>query len=673
MGCASHAPLAFAPLVFTPKGSRCLLSPGAGSIVSSDMAAPGRSPPSRVPRPLGGGSSLALLLSLGLLLLWAGPTVAQQQPEPPGPAAPITALVEQLVALFPTLQGEVLEVQGATLTLDVGRKDGGRPGLTLEVFRQGREIKHPRTGEVLGRTEQRLGTVSIAEVQESFSVARLGQGGEVRPGDRFRLSAGRIKLVLLPLLGGARENLVEAATHELVERLNASGRFQVAMGDAINVFLSQEGLKAEDVLEGRGVKQVAERFKLEHLLAVHFKRVQNRPYMEVRFFSLPRPEAAVSAAFFVPASIRAASQSSQFSASGRTSNPPQAKPRSLLARLLGGDVEAGAYSSGESALPLKEVARFPFPVLAMDVAVHPTDRIPRIVVTDSEKVYVYKIVRQKLEPEWTISARSMGRVVSVQLVDLNGDGTFEVVGNRWHPESGLNSFIIGTKDGKPRFLADDIGFFLLAVDLKGDGYKQTLWTQPPSPEKFFSHGQAEQVVLKSGKLVTDKAVRVHAAFRPMGATFSNIAGKDTRALAFVDDFNRLQIALEGEDLWRSSSAVGGGYMTVEVINREFFGGRSKFFKIEPAPLAVDLDGDGIEEIVVPQNTVKEGLLAVIFKGPAGFRLQSVESGFEGPITGLGAFRTEDSAQPTLVASVVRFKNFLKQSGETQIIMTVPQE
>jgi hypothetical protein len=55
----------------------------------------------------------------------------------------------------------------------------------------------------------------------------------------------------------------------------------------------------------------------------------------------------------------------------------------------------------------------------------------------------------------------------------------------------------------------------------------------------------------------------------------------------------------------------------------------------------------------------------------------VESGFEGPITAVGAFRTEDSLQPTLVASVVRFhgviQGFLKRSGETQIIMTVPQE
>jgi hypothetical protein len=101
--------------------------------------------------------------------------------------------------------------------------------------------------------------------------------------------------------------------------------------------------------------------------------------------------------------------------------------------------------------------------------------------------------------------------------------------------------------------------------------------------------------------------------------------------------------------------------------------RSLFYKIEPTPLAIDLDGDGVDEVIVPQNIVKEGLLAIVFKGPAGFRLQSIDTGFEGFITALGGFKTNDATQPTLIATVVRFKNFLKTSGETQVIMTVPQE
>jgi hypothetical protein len=219
-----------------------------------------------------------------------------------------------------------------------------------------------------------------------------------------------------------------------------------------------------------------------------------------------------------------------------------------------------------------------------------------------------------------------------------------------------------------------VGEFLFAVDLRGTGVKQTLWTQRFSPSEFFTPGQAEQVVLKDGKLVVDKSVRVPPKFRPMGAAFSTINGKDTRALAFIDEFNRLQVSTDGEELWRSSTSVGGGYMEVEQdYTYSSRTSRSKFYKIEPTPLAVDLDGDGIEELVIPQNLVKEGLVAVVFKGPAGFRLQSVNTGFEGGITALAAFKNEDASQPTLIASVVRFTNFLKTSGETQIIMTVPQE
>jgi len=612
-----------------------------------------------------------------IVLFWAGLASAQPQGQatPPGPppaAAPLTVLVDELTDLFPKVQGEVVEVRDTTLTLDVGKKDGARPGLELELFREGREIKHPKTGAVLGKAEEALGRVRITEVQEAFSLGAVGTGSKVKPGDRFRVSAGKVNLVLLPLLGGVREGLVEAATQELAERLGASGRFRVTMGDAINVFLGQEGIKAEQFLQGKGVKEAAERFRAENILAVYFKRVQNKPYMEVRFFALPQPDPVINTAFFVPSTIKAAAPGGRFSGGG-PANPPQARPRSLLARLLGGDLEAGSYSSGESTIPLRVVARFNFPVLALDVSVGPKDKIPRMAVSDGDQVYMYRIVDQKIEPEWSKSVRSMGRVFSVQLADLDGDGFLEVIGNRYNPKLGLNSFILTSKDGKPTYVADDVSDFLFAVDLKGDGIKQTLWAQRFSPTTFFTPGQAEQVVVKNGKLVVEKPVRVPASFRPMGAAFSNIAGKDTRALAFVDEQNRLQVSTEGEEVWRSSTSVGGGYMEIE---QEYLGGRtarSKFYKIEPTPLAVDLDGDGVEELVVPQNLVKEGLLAVVFKGPAGFRLQSVNTGFEGGITALGAFRTEDSTQPTVIAAVVRFNNFLKTSGETQVIMTVPQE
>jgi len=87
------------------------------------------------------------------------------------------------------------------------------------------------------------------------------------------------------------------------------------------------------------------------------------------------------------------------------------------------------------------------------------------------------------------------------------------------------------------------------------------------------------------------------------------------------------------------------------------------------PLSVDLDGDGIDEIVVPQNQFP-GRLAVVFKGPGGYRFQTVNSGFEGTVVALGAITGDGT--PALVIAVTRYTNMLSTQGETQIIMTTAE-
>jgi hypothetical protein len=582
-------------------------------------------------------------------------------------------VIDQALALFPVIDGDVVEVQDATLTLSVGRRDGAQPGLTLEVVREGREIRHPRTGQLLGKTEQAIGRAVISEVFEAYSVATLdGEGATA--GDRVRTPAGKVRLVLLSLAGaGVKADLIEAATNELYEGLNRSGRFQVVLGEQIAAWLAQQQIKPDEFMKGRGVREAADRFKADQILVAYFTRSEKRPFAEVRLFSKGGVEPALTAAFFVPTSIKPA-QPGRFSGADRQGpQAPERKAKSLLARLLGGDLEAGTYSTGESAIPLKEVARFGFPVLSMDVAIMPADRLPRLVITDGERIYVYKLVDRALEPEYTYYARALGRVHSVQFVDLTGDGVLSVVANRFDTRVGMNSLIVGFRNGKPSALVDQIDSILLAVDETGSGVSQTLWAQRYSPETFFTRGQADRMVIRDGKLARDRPAVVPDIFRATGAAFSNIMGKDTRSLAFIDEFNRLHLASSaGEQLWRSSSQVGGGGQKLEVVRHIERGARSFFYTMQPMPLAVDLDGDGIQEIVVPQNQLDGGVLAVIYRGPAGLRFQQVTTGFEGTVTALGAIPSEDSGAPSLIAAVVRYRTVLKSGGETQIIMTTPE-
>jgi hypothetical protein len=599
---------------------------------------------------------------------------AQGPPARPAtpPSPPLVAIADQVAALFPRVSGDVIEVQGSTVTLGIGKRDGVQPGLELALFRQGRELRHPKTGEVLGRAEVAVGRVRVEQVSEAFSTATLTAGTQAEAGDVARISAGKQRLTVIALVSSVRDTVVEAALSEIVDGLNRTGRFQVGMGDRVGVWAAEQGIKPEELLEGRGLAQAAERFKLEHVLALHFSMVQKRPFVEARFMTLPSTTALMTSSAFVPASVRTA-QRERFS-SGGDRNPAQPKQRSLLARILGGELEAGSYSSGENSIPLKEIGKFGFPVLSMDVTVAPKDQVPRLVLTDGDRIWLYRIVERALEPEWTYETRFTrpGRIVSVQLADVDGDGVLEVVANRYHADPGilLTSFIVATRNSKPVEIVWDSSQFLYAFDADGSGVKKTMWGQAFSPETFFKKGHAVRQVLKGDKLVDDGPVRVPAAFRATGAAMANIAGKapGPRSLVFVDEQNRLRVALEFEETFRSSTPVGGGgHLKVELLKpRTERGGRSEFFHFEPMPLAVDLDGDGIDEIVVPMNHLA-GHLAIVFRGPAGYRLQTVNSGFEGLISGLGAIPGDNP--PTLIAAVVRFSNFFRTAGETSIIMT----
>jgi hypothetical protein len=590
---------------------------------------------------------------------------------PPAPSASLLAIADQVAALFPRVSGEVIEVQGSTVTLGIGKRDGVQPGLELTLFRQGRELRHPKTGELLGRTESQVGRVRVEQVFEAYSTGSVPAGTQPAAGDVARISAGKQRITIVAMASGVRETVVEAALTEIVEALNRTGRFQVAMGDRVGVWASEQGIKPEQLLEGRGLAEAAERFKLEHVLALHFSLVQKRPFVEARFLSLPVTTALMTSTAFVPPSVRAA-PGQRFS-SGGDRNPAQPKQRSLLARILGGELEAGSYSTGENSIPLKEIGKFGFPVLSMDVAVAPKDQIPRVVLTDGDRIWLYRVVERAMEPEWTYDNRFTrpGRIMSVQLADLDGDGGVEVVAYRYHadPQILLTSFILGTRAGKPVEIYSDSSQFLYAFDVEGGGLKKTVWGQTFSPDTFFRKGQAIRYALKGDKLVPDGTVRVPAAFRATGATMANIAGKGQplRSLVFIDEHNRLRVSAESEETFRSTTPVGGGgYLKVELLKRTERGGRSEFFHFEPTPLAVDLDGDGVEEVIVSQNQL-DGHLAILFRGPAGYRMQTINSGFEGVITALGAIHGENP--PTLIAAVVRFNNYFRTTGETQIIMT----
>jgi len=82
---------------------------------------------------------------------------------------------------------KIANVDGATLYINAGSEGGIKVGEEFTVYRVGKQIKDPDTGEVLGADEVKVGRVKVTAVKgPRFSTAAAVSGSDFKTGDTLR-------------------------------------------------------------------------------------------------------------------------------------------------------------------------------------------------------------------------------------------------------------------------------------------------------------------------------------------------------------------------------------------------------------------------------------------------------------------------------------------------------
>ncbi|MBN2516916.1 MAG: hypothetical protein JXC33_12900 [Deltaproteobacteria bacterium] len=84
----------------------------------------------------------------------------------------IPSFVAEIVKQFP-IEGLIIQLRGKKVTLDIGEKAGVSKGMQFKVYEEGPFIKHPVTGDILGREKTQIGFITVTEVQEKLSFAKV--------------------------------------------------------------------------------------------------------------------------------------------------------------------------------------------------------------------------------------------------------------------------------------------------------------------------------------------------------------------------------------------------------------------------------------------------------------------------------------------------------------------
>ncbi|UCD35090.1 MAG: VCBS repeat-containing protein [Nitrospiraceae bacterium] len=146
--------------------------------------------------------------------------------ERPAPVrAGVSAAGKKVLAYFEPLNGLVTEQDGTEVTISLDEGGPVRRGMRLSVYREGEPFYHPVTNELIGRTEEFVGRIETAGEEGSSGMYPCTVlSGDVREGDRARISSSKIKLAFFqdrkanwPVSEAFYNELRDSGRFELVE------------------------------------------------------------------------------------------------------------------------------------------------------------------------------------------------------------------------------------------------------------------------------------------------------------------------------------------------------------------------------------------------------------------------------------------------------------------------
>lgn len=463
------------------------------------------------------------------------------------------SLAQGLVAMFPAAQGYVVSVDGGEAFVDLAEKDLMRPGMELQLYRTGADMVHPVTKQVLGTYETDLGHLRLTEVRDTYSRGGIeaAAGASVAAGDRARVSARRLR-ALLALSGTAPGVEPGPLALALVGRGNESGRFTVVDEPAWAPALAALGTTPQAIaadpasLIALGAKAGAD------LLLLVAVEAGARPIVavDVRSLRTGAPLGVLREAWPVPGTETAASPAT----------PRQPAPVPAAAGTPAGEepapatppvsaVEPPAAPAPEGEYVIRELPGGGTALAAGNIL---GEGRVEVVVSDGERVALYRWDAQKLTWLWDEERRGGRQVVSLDAADFDGDGRAEVLVSTvtW---GRVATEVRSWRDGKLETIATAEGVYLRAAPRAGA--PALLLGQRAGIGEVLA-GRVEEYRLGSGSVERVEGTALPRAAGIFGLALAP-AGSPAAFYALGRNGYLHGYDAAGKALWRSARTYGG--------------------------------------------------------------------------------------------------------------------
>lgn len=372
-----------------------------------------------------------------------------------GLAEAARVVAERLAAAFPRVEGLIIGFEGDLVLIDRGTAEGVFQGMELDVFHEGEEFKHPITREILGRLDKDLGTVRVLHVHDRYAEATVVKKAEkagFRKGDRVRVSMARM-IVAFPNVDveGISGVGARSITKDLAAALVRTGRFELIEERQLrSMLLADKSLRAGELAEPRMLKQLADKGKIQTLLLSRLTPSADTTSLDVQAYStLTGNPIVLASAQVKPGGVTYDKQP--------RGPQPAVAVRPAVVTVPRGDSSKPAIASpsASSRPPVAFMSSEHFvvePVLdgsmmAMAVTDLEGDGKSELLLAGADRLVAFRIDGSHLRSLAEYPLSGEGTVVTLEAMDVTGDGGAEVIMTLLH-KGRFQAFVFQWADGK---------------------------------------------------------------------------------------------------------------------------------------------------------------------------------------------------------------------------------
>lgn len=481
--------------------------------------------------------------------------------------ARLDEVVKVFETYFPKTEGRVASAGSSSIKINIGRNKGLLPGMVLSVSREGKEIFHPVTKELLGRHEDEIGYIELKAVEQESStgIPVSDKKNKIKEGDKVRLTAGKIKAAVIPATPETNIFIID----QFADGLEETGRFTIVSGGDIDKILKEHPKENKEGI----ARRVGDAFKVSNIFIVGTSPSKDKTLFTAELVTLPNNSqiANLTAILRVP-------------------------PKGPLP--MEDDPQFKAFVLKKREFWKKE--EIPFGVRWVSVGDLDKDGKNEIVVSNGNRIRVYRYADGKFALIWEEKdAKRAYNQLYVDVADINKDGNAEIFVTNLIKDK-LYSYVIEWREGEFKKIQKDMKYFL-RVQAMTSGDSILLCQEFGNKTPFY--GNVKRCEWDGTKFKEAERFPLPKGVNIYGFTIADLDANGEEEIIAIDDTEHIRIySMDGKQVWRSPDRYGGYDTSFDFdFVDDISGAREKKVTIKGRIFVKDIDGDGRLELILSKN------------------------------------------------------------------------